>query len=134
MIGRFSGIVGLAAATAVLGAPAARAVPRDGDQLKMVATAYSVEGKTADGTRSREGVVAADPDLLPLGSRIRIEGAGRYDGEYVVEDTGPAIKGHEVDIYIRDDAEAKAFGRKRVKVQVLARGEGAGARRSTAQD
>jgi 3D (Asp-Asp-Asp) domain-containing protein len=88
------------------------------------ATAYSIEGQTADGTRARPGVVAADPDLLPLGSRIRIEGAGRYDGEYVVEDTGRSIRGREIDIYLRSDAEAKRFGRKQVRVEVLERGEG----------
>ena len=64
-------------------------------------------------------IVAADPAVLPLGSRIRIEGAGRYSGEYVVQDTGRAIKGREVDVYLPDDAEAKRFGRKTVEVQLL---------------
>lgn len=85
-------------------------------------TAYSIEGKTAQGTRSREGVVAADPRVLPLGSRVRIVDAGEYSGEYVVEDTGRAIKGHELDLYLADDAEAKRFGRKTLKVEILGRG------------
>jgi len=88
------------------------------------ATAYSVEGKTASGARTREGIVAADPKVLPIGSRIRVSDAGQYSGEYVVKDTGRAIKGHELDIYLDDDREAKRFGKRRVKVEVLQRGEG----------
>src|SRR5262245_63766066 len=73
----------------------------------FTATAYSVEGKTAAGTQTHEGVVAADPDVLPLGSRIRVHDAGQYSGEYVVRDTGRKIQGHELDIYLANDAEAK---------------------------
>jgi rare lipoprotein A len=86
------------------------------------ATAYSIEGKTASGAQTRKGIVAADPKVLPLGSRIRVSDAGAYDGEYVVHDTGPAIKGRELDIYVPNDAEAKRFGRRPVKVEVLSRG------------
>jgi 3D (Asp-Asp-Asp) domain-containing protein len=86
------------------------------------ATAYSIEGKTASGAQTRKGIVAADPKVLPLGSRIRVSDAGAYDGEYVVHDTGPAIKGQEIDIYMPNDAEAKRFGRRSVKVEVLSRG------------
>jgi 3D (Asp-Asp-Asp) domain-containing protein len=66
-----------------------------------------------------KSIVAADPRILPLGSRIRVHGAGAYDGEYTVTDTGREIKGHEIDIYIRNDAEAKRFGRKAVSVELL---------------
>ena len=92
--------------------------------LEFEATAYSIEGRTAAGTRARRGIVAADPAVLPLGSRIRVLDAGRYSGDYVVEDTGPAIDGHEIDIYLADDREAKRFGRRHVRVEVLRRGNG----------
>ena len=88
------------------------------------ATAYSIEGQTASGVQTRKGIVAADPRVLPLGSRIRVHDAGAYDGEYVVHDTGPAVKGHEIDIYLPSYAEAKRFGRRAVKVEVLSRGDG----------
>ncbi len=91
-------------------------------RMTFTATAHSQKGETADGTRSRRGVVAADPRVLPLGSRIRIRGAGKYSGVYRVEDTGPAVKGRTVDIFLRTPAEAKRFGRKRVRVEVLRRG------------
>jgi 3D (Asp-Asp-Asp) domain-containing protein len=88
------------------------------------ATAYSIEGETASGRTSREGIVAADSKVLPIGSRIRVQGAGRYDGKYTVADTGREIKGREIDIYIANDREAKRFGRKKVRVEVLERGDG----------
>jgi 3D (Asp-Asp-Asp) domain-containing protein len=64
--------------------------------------------------------------VLPTGSRIRVGGAGPYDGEYIVKDTGREIKGHAIDIYIANDAEAKRFGRKRMTVEVVERGDGRG--------
>jgi len=86
---------------------------------RFTATAFSVEGRTASGRETRPGMVAADPKVLPLGSRIRVSGAGQYSGEYTVADTGRSIKGHDIDIFIADDAEAKRFGRRTVEVEVL---------------
>lgn len=119
-------LVVLAALPALAGEPRSTVsgVPPRDRTLTFEATAYSIEGKTADGTRAREGVVAADPRLLPLGTRLRIQGAGPYDGEYVVEDTGRKIDGRELDVYLPSDAEAKRFGRKTVRVQVLEPGNG----------
>ena len=98
--------------------------PPPPERMAFEATAYSIEGKTADGTHAREGIVAADPKVLPLGTRIRVQGAGRYDREYVVRDTGRAVKGREIDVYLASDREAKVFGRKNVQVEVVAWGDG----------
>ncbi|MEW6271195.1 MAG: 3D domain-containing protein [Thermodesulfobacteriota bacterium] len=87
------------------------------------ATAYSIEGTTASGKQTRDGVCAADPDVLPLGSRIRVHDAGPHSGECEIADTGRAIKGREIDIYVPDDRAAKRFGRKQVRVEVLSRAE-----------
>ena len=57
-------------------------------------------------------------------TRIRVSDAGAYSGTYTVADTGRAIKGEEIDIYIPDDGEARRFGRRRVQVEVLAEGHG----------
>ena len=89
--------------------------------LEFEATAYSVTGTTASGKETRRGIVAADPTILPLGSRIRVHGAGAYSGVYVVADTGFGVNGRELDIFIPDGAEAKRFGRRRVQVEVLER-------------
>ena len=89
----------------------------------FIATAYSVEGTGASGKWSRPGTVAADRKVLPLNSRIRIYGAGRYSGDYTVEDTGGKVDGRHIDVYMPSHAEAKKFGRQRVKVVVLKYGD-----------
>jgi 3D (Asp-Asp-Asp) domain-containing protein len=91
------------------------------------ATAYSVKGKTAAGNRAADGIVAADPRLLPLGSRIRVDDAGQYSGNYVVTDTGRKIHGRHIDLFIADHAEAKRFGKRIVRVAILERGGGSAA-------
>jgi len=91
---------------------------------RFVATAYTIEGTTASGKHTQAGTCAADLDVLPLGTRIRVRGAGRHSGEYVVRDTGRKIVGRKIDLYIADDAEAKRFGRKDVDVEVLRYGTG----------
>jgi 3D (Asp-Asp-Asp) domain-containing protein len=97
------------------------AVPRE--SVRFIATAYSVTGITAKGTRTHRGVVAADPRVLPLGSVISVAGAGRYSGVYVVTDTGAAVTGHHIDIFMPRTHEAPEFGKKLVIVRVIVRGD-----------
>ena len=85
--------------------------------MTMEATAYCLRGNTASGNAVRPGTVAADPRVLPRGSRIRIRGP-RVGGTYTVEDDGAAMKGRRVDIYMPSCDEAKRFGRQRVTVTV----------------
>lgn len=82
------------------------------------ATAYCLRGKTASGRMVRRGIVAADPRVLPLGTRIRISG-GKYSGNYVVADTGGKIKGRVLDIWVPSCAEARRWGSRSIKVSVL---------------
>jgi 3D (Asp-Asp-Asp) domain-containing protein len=89
----------------------------------FIATAYSVEGTGASGKWSHPGSVAADRRILPLNSRIRVYGAGRYSGDYTVEDTGSLVDGHHIDVFMPSTAEAKKFGRQRVKVVILQYGD-----------
>jgi 3D (Asp-Asp-Asp) domain-containing protein len=84
-----------------------------------------VEGTGASGKWSHPGTVAADRQILPLNSRIRVYGAGRYSGEYTVEDTGSKVDGHHIDVFMPSLAEAKKFGRQRVKVVILKFGDDA---------
>jgi 3D (Asp-Asp-Asp) domain-containing protein len=83
-----------------------------------VATAYSLRGRTASGMMVSRGLIAADPRVLPLGSRVKLELAG-YHGEYLVADTGGMIKGKRIDIWIPSSREAMRFGRRTVKLTVL---------------
>ena len=97
---------------------AAEAVPaRKAARKKFTAVAHSIEGQSASGPSSRKGTVAADPSVLPLGSRIRVRGAGAYSGEYTVIDSG--VKGNVIDIYMASGSEARKFGRKKVDVEIL---------------
>jgi 3D (Asp-Asp-Asp) domain-containing protein len=89
-----------------------------------VATSYSQTGITASGEWTHRHVVAADPDLLPLGTRIKIGRAGKYSGEYVVADTGAKVQGRRLDIYLPSTPECKKFGVKQVKVKVIELGDG----------
>jgi 3D (Asp-Asp-Asp) domain-containing protein len=84
------------------------------------ATAYSLRGRTASGQSVTRGVIAADPRVLPIGTRVRVE-AGPWTGEYLVADTGGAIKGRKIDIWTPSSREAMQFGRRAVKLTVLAR-------------
>lgn len=91
--------------------------------VTFVARAYSLPGITADGSRTARGIVAADPRVLPMGSRILISEAGPYSGEYTVHDKGGSIVGRQLDVYMPSRSEALRFGRKVVKVEVLSLGK-----------
>jgi 3D (Asp-Asp-Asp) domain-containing protein len=90
------------------------------DAADFHATAYCLKGRTATGETVRQGFVAADPKVLPLGTLVHIQ-AGRYTGVYKVADTGGAIKGRKIDIYVPSYQEAKSFGRQKIRVKVLGR-------------
>ena len=108
----------LAIGLSILPLPA-RERPRQHREIRMEATAYAQHGTTLNGTKARRGVIAADPRILPMGTKVRVTGAGEYSGHYVVEDTGRGIKGREIDLFIPSHREAKRFGRKDVKVKVV---------------
>src|SRR5687767_6230654 len=81
----------------------------------FTATAYCLKGRTATGGSVRRGIVAADPRVLPLGTRISMN-AGSYSGSYLVADTGGAVKGRKLDIWVPSCSEAIRFGRRTVMV------------------
>lgn len=87
----------------------------------MEATAYlptdgSPEGLTAMGIPARRGVVAVDPRVIPLGSKVFIPGYGVA----IAADTGGAIKGEKVDLCMETYGECMNFGRRYIEVYVLA--------------
>ena len=84
------------------------------------ATAYCLKGRTANGGGVRRGIVAADPRVLPLGTRIQIN-SGSYSGTYIVADTGGAVRGRILDVWVPSCSEALRFGRKSISVSVLGR-------------
>lgn len=97
-------------------------------KITVTATAYSTSPSenggytvTAMGTPLRRGVIAVDPTVIPLGSKVYIESAnGSWTyGEAVAQDTGGAIKGNRIDLCYTSVSEAKKFGRQSAVVYVL---------------
>ena len=94
--------------------------PMPGTRLLFQATAYCKGTTTASGVNVRTGIAAADPQLLPVGSVISVNaGDAKYTGIYTIMDTGPAVQGRILDVYMWSCHEALAFGRKQVQVTVL---------------
>ncbi|WP_314726284.1 3D domain-containing protein [uncultured Veillonella sp.] len=88
--------------------------------LTVEATAYSSQDPgngnyTATGSRLKKGIVSVDPRLIPLGTKLYVEGYGYA----VADDVGGAIKGHRIDLAYDSRSEALQFGRQTVKVYVL---------------
>lgn len=80
--------------------------------LTVTATGYSLPGHTATGVPVGFGVVAVDPGVIPLGTRLTIPGYG--DG--VAADTGPAVQGNTIDLWFPTLADAMAWGRRTVTI------------------
>ena len=93
--------------------------PRAASTLSMSATAYCEGGKTRSGAPARRGFVAADPRVLPIGSRIRVLAPKRYAGVYHVMDSGRGIRKRELDIFMPSCKQARAFGRRQLSVRIL---------------
>lgn len=86
------------------------------EPIIMEATAYTWTGnRTATGTWPSRGTVAVDPNVIPLGTKLHIEGYG----EAIAADTGGDIKGQRVDLYMDSYEEAIQFGRREVQVEVV---------------
>ncbi|HSI67458.1 MAG TPA: 3D domain-containing protein, partial [Planococcus sp. (in: firmicutes)] len=103
-------------------APAAE--PAGGKEFYVSATAYTAfctgcSGITATGINLKDNpglkVIAVDPSVIPLGSKVWVEGYGNA----IAGDTGGAIKGNKIDLFMPDRSDALAFGRKQVKVKIL---------------
>jgi len=108
----------------VRGKLASRAALTGRQVMTMEATAYDPgpgscgrhhTGHTAIGLRAMKGVIAVDPRVIPLGTRVYVDGYGPA----VAADTGSAIKGHRIDLCFSSRQEAMRWGRHTVNVVVL---------------
>jgi len=89
--------------------------------LNCIATAYSNHATTATGrmpVRNEGGLstIAVDPSVIPLGSKVFVEGYGYA----IAADTGGAIKGNKIDIYLNSSSECNNWGRRSVNVLIVA--------------
>jgi peptidoglycan DL-endopeptidase CwlO len=98
-----------AAAAAPIEAP-----PSGSHTLTVTVTAYSGGGTTATGIPVGFGVVAVDPTVIPLGTRMTIPGYG----EGVAADTGPGVKGAWIDVWLPTEAQAEAWGTKTLTITI----------------
>ena len=83
-------------------------------RIKVDAVAYSLPGNTALGIPVRRGVVAVDPQLIPLGTKLHVPGYGPG----VAADVGTAIKGRIIDLWFPTMAKARKWGRRTVTITV----------------
>lgn len=97
-------------------------ISRGGQQLRftrtmeMTATGYTYTGNnTASGVKPGPGVAAVDPRVIPLGTRLYIDGYGNA----VALDTGSLIKGNRIDLFYETEAQAIKWGVRKTKVYVL---------------
>ena len=105
-------------ATAVV-EEAAPAAPRDpiatsGATITVSTTGYTLRGRTATGVPTTTGVVAVDPAVIPLGTRMTIPGYG----EAIAADTGGAVHGNVIDLWFPTMAEALRWGRRTVTITI----------------
>lgn len=94
-------------------------------KLTVTATAYTASSgsRTASGRAAQYGVIAVDPKVIPLGTKLYIESTDdgktwKY-GYCVAGDTGGAIKGNKIDLYYNSERECVQFGRRSAVVYVL---------------
>jgi 3D (Asp-Asp-Asp) domain-containing protein len=88
------------------------APPASGTTLTVSSTGYSLPGHTATGIPVGWGVVAVDPSLIPLGTRLTVPGYG----EGVAADTGSAVQGADIDLWFPTLAQARAWGRRTITI------------------
>ena len=91
-----------------------------GRAVYVSATGYSAfdpgnGSRTATGTMMRRGVIAVDPSVIPLGTRVFIPGYG----EAVAEDVGSSTHGYRIDIAFDSHAEALMFGRQDLEIFIM---------------
>lgn len=91
--------------------------PQGGRTLVCGSTAYCLGGHTASGTAVCRGTVAVDPRVIPLGSKLYIEGYGYA----TARDTGGAIRGNKIDVWFPSLGECYQWGYRHVKVTVLSK-------------
>lgn len=89
--------------------PAPASGPRT---LTVSSTAYAIQGRTATGLPTAPGVVAVDPSVIPLGTRITIPGYGTG----VAADTGGAVQGNVIDVWFPTLEQARAWGRRTIVI------------------
>ena len=104
-----------------------RRAARLGEPVDVALTAYCLTGLTRRDHYVRQGIVAADPKVFPLGRYVEIYVGEEYYGRFLVDDTGRAIKGNILDIWTPTCREARLFGRTQGTAVLVPKPRGASA-------
>jgi 3D (Asp-Asp-Asp) domain-containing protein/septal ring factor EnvC (AmiA/AmiB activator) len=102
-----------AAVDASVSAPVAIAASVPGT-LTVSSTGYSIHGRTSTGMQTAAGVVAVDPSVIPLGTRLTIPGYGTG----IAADTGGSVHGNVIDLWFPTLEQAHAWGRRTVTITI----------------
>lgn len=96
---------------------------RAGERIAVSVTAYCLQGRTRRGNLVRDGIIAVDRKLFPLGREVDLFfGRSKY-GRFLADDTGGVIKGAIIDVWISDCSAARRFGRRRGYAQLVMRNQ-----------
>ena len=104
-----------------------RRVAKLNEPVEVALTAYCLNGLTRRDHYTRQGIVAADPKVFPLGRYVEIYVGRNYYGRFLVDDTGRAIKGNILDIWTPTCREARLFGRTKGTAVLVPKPRGASA-------
>jgi peptidoglycan DL-endopeptidase CwlO len=91
--------------------PIATSGPRT---ITVSSTGYSIHGRTSTGMQTAAGVVAVDPSVIPLGTRLTIPGYGTG----IAADTGGSVHGNVIDLWFPNLQQARAWGRQTVTITI----------------
>lgn len=94
---------------------------RAGERIAVSVTAYCLQGRTRRGNLVRPGIIAVDRRLFPLGRDVELFFGRKRYGRFLADDTGGAIKGGRIDVWMEDCTAARRFGRRRGYAQLVRR-------------
>ena len=84
--------------------------------MKVVATAYTGYSTTSTGQKPVWGTIAVDPRVIPYGTKVYIPQFGRT---FIANNTGGAIKGNKIDIFMNTKKDCYNWGRRTIEIQIL---------------
>lgn len=86
-----------------------------GTHMVVESTSYCQGSVTATGTQARWGVIAVDPNVIPFGTKVYIP---QFDKVFIAEDTGGAIKGNKIDIFMNSESQCIQWGRRTIDIYI----------------
>ena len=107
-------VVAFALPMAVAGAAKPKQ-PKPGSTLKVTSTAYAGHQPTFTGAKTRHGICAVDPDVIPLGTRFYVPGYGKC----LAADIGGAVQGAFIDVWVKTERTALRWGVRTVTIRFL---------------